>query len=187
MLLKAGALAVKSHAFAFALCKRSQGMLRWGLMCPDLRLLLCELLDIKPVLKEFLPREPTHQPSWANELMAKYWDTQSLASPGCDDPRNLMSVAGGGAQRILTRTVILRSCTTFSSHPELVITSRLRCSSRGGRAMCTKMHDLPFDCRLLCSNRIITTTDRAKAGQPWGCSAKDQSVQVFALPAGTKI
>lgn len=35
--------------------------------------------------------------------------------------------------------------------------------------------------------RIITTTDRAKKDQPWGCSAKDQSVQVFALPAGSKV
>jgi tRNA (adenine37-N6)-methyltransferase len=31
------------------------------------------VLDIKPVLKEFLPREATHQPSWATELMASYW------------------------------------------------------------------------------------------------------------------
>jgi tRNA-Thr(GGU) m(6)t(6)A37 methyltransferase TsaA len=44
------------------------------------------VLDIKPVMKEFLPREPTHQPSWATDLMAKYWDTRSLASPPRDDP-----------------------------------------------------------------------------------------------------
>ncbi|QTN28116.1 SAM-dependent methyltransferase [Rhodoferax sp. AJA081-3] len=31
------------------------------------------VLDIKPVLKEFLPREATRQPSWATELMSSYW------------------------------------------------------------------------------------------------------------------
>ena len=31
------------------------------------------VLDIKPVLKEFLPRETTQQPSWATELMKSYW------------------------------------------------------------------------------------------------------------------
>jgi tRNA (Thr-GGU) A37 N-methylase len=29
--------------------------------------------DIKTVIKEFLPREPTHQPDWATELMKGYW------------------------------------------------------------------------------------------------------------------
>jgi tRNA-Thr(GGU) m(6)t(6)A37 methyltransferase TsaA len=32
------------------------------------------VLDIKPVIKEFLPREPTHQPSWVTELMSSYWN-----------------------------------------------------------------------------------------------------------------
>lgn len=31
------------------------------------------VLDIKPVMKEFLPRSATRQPSWATELMAEYW------------------------------------------------------------------------------------------------------------------
>ena len=31
------------------------------------------VLDIKPVMKEFLPREATLQPDWASELMARYW------------------------------------------------------------------------------------------------------------------
>jgi tRNA-Thr(GGU) m(6)t(6)A37 methyltransferase TsaA len=31
------------------------------------------VLDLKPVMAEFLPREPVIQPSWATELMAKYW------------------------------------------------------------------------------------------------------------------
>ena len=31
------------------------------------------ILDIKPVLREFLPREATSQPAWATELMASYW------------------------------------------------------------------------------------------------------------------
>jgi tRNA-Thr(GGU) m(6)t(6)A37 methyltransferase TsaA len=31
------------------------------------------VLDIKPVMKEFLPRGPLAQPEWATELMAGYW------------------------------------------------------------------------------------------------------------------
>jgi tRNA-Thr(GGU) m(6)t(6)A37 methyltransferase TsaA len=31
------------------------------------------VLDIKPVMTEFLPREPVRQPVWSNELMAEYW------------------------------------------------------------------------------------------------------------------
>jgi len=31
------------------------------------------VLDIKPVIREFLPREPVRQPSWVGELMAGYW------------------------------------------------------------------------------------------------------------------
>ncbi len=31
------------------------------------------VLDIKPVMAEFLPREATRQPSWSTELMAGYW------------------------------------------------------------------------------------------------------------------
>lgn len=31
------------------------------------------ILDIKPVLREFLPREEIRQPVWASELMAEYW------------------------------------------------------------------------------------------------------------------
>ena len=43
---------------------------------------LCELidaidgtpvLDIKPVMAEFLPRSPLRQPTWSHELMADYW------------------------------------------------------------------------------------------------------------------
>jgi tRNA-Thr(GGU) m(6)t(6)A37 methyltransferase TsaA len=33
------------------------------------------ILDIKPVMKEFLPREETSQPEWASELMKNYWKT----------------------------------------------------------------------------------------------------------------
>ena len=32
------------------------------------------VLDLKPVMKEFLPREDTTQPSWATELMRAYWE-----------------------------------------------------------------------------------------------------------------
>jgi len=32
------------------------------------------VVDIKPVMREFLPREPVRQPEWAGELMRSYWD-----------------------------------------------------------------------------------------------------------------
>ncbi len=31
------------------------------------------VLDIKPVFREFLPREAVRQPSWVSELMRMYW------------------------------------------------------------------------------------------------------------------
>jgi len=31
------------------------------------------VLDIKPVMQEFLPRTPVHQPGWSSELMKGYW------------------------------------------------------------------------------------------------------------------
>jgi tRNA (adenine37-N6)-methyltransferase len=31
------------------------------------------VLDIKPVMQEFLPREAVHQPAWSAELMRGYW------------------------------------------------------------------------------------------------------------------
>ncbi len=31
------------------------------------------VLDIKPVMNEFLPREPVRQPAWSRELMVNYW------------------------------------------------------------------------------------------------------------------
>ena len=31
------------------------------------------VLDIKPVFREFLPREPVRQPTWVSELMKEYW------------------------------------------------------------------------------------------------------------------
>jgi tRNA (Thr-GGU) A37 N-methylase len=31
------------------------------------------VLDIKPVIQEFLPRTPVRQPSWCAELMRSYW------------------------------------------------------------------------------------------------------------------
>jgi tRNA-Thr(GGU) m(6)t(6)A37 methyltransferase TsaA len=33
------------------------------------------VLDIKPVMVEFLPREPVRQPEWSHELMKEYWNT----------------------------------------------------------------------------------------------------------------
>jgi tRNA (Thr-GGU) A37 N-methylase len=31
------------------------------------------VLDIKPVMREFLPRTPVRQPAWATALMKSYW------------------------------------------------------------------------------------------------------------------
>lgn len=31
------------------------------------------VLDLKPVMREFLPREAVRQPRWAHELMGAYW------------------------------------------------------------------------------------------------------------------
>lgn len=31
------------------------------------------VLDIKPVMREFLPRTPVRQPDWSRELMRDYW------------------------------------------------------------------------------------------------------------------
>jgi len=31
------------------------------------------VLDIKPVMQEFLPRAPVRQPNWSRELMREYW------------------------------------------------------------------------------------------------------------------
>ena len=39
------------------------------------------VLDIKPVMREFLPREEVRQPRWARELMQRYW-----TPCGSDDP-----------------------------------------------------------------------------------------------------
>ena len=34
------------------------------------------VLDIKPVMAEFLPREPVRQPDWSHEVMKDYWSSQ---------------------------------------------------------------------------------------------------------------
>lgn len=31
------------------------------------------VIDIKPVMSEFLPRGEVHQPDWSHQLMAQYW------------------------------------------------------------------------------------------------------------------
>jgi tRNA (adenine37-N6)-methyltransferase len=38
------------------------------------------VLDIKPYMKEFAPQGETHQPGWAQELMAGYWSSPNPAS-----------------------------------------------------------------------------------------------------------
>jgi len=32
------------------------------------------IIDIKPIMKEFLPKGEIKQPNWSTELMEKYWD-----------------------------------------------------------------------------------------------------------------
>ena len=32
------------------------------------------VLDVKPVMREFLPRGPVEQPTWVGELMVDYWE-----------------------------------------------------------------------------------------------------------------
>jgi tRNA (adenine37-N6)-methyltransferase len=52
--------------------------------CEGSRLFVAELdaidgtpvLDIKPVMVEFLPRERVRQPEWSHELMSQYWLTR---------------------------------------------------------------------------------------------------------------
>jgi tRNA-Thr(GGU) m(6)t(6)A37 methyltransferase TsaA len=36
------------------------------------------VIDIKPVMREFLPRTEVRQPAWATELMGDYWKTRSF-------------------------------------------------------------------------------------------------------------
>ncbi|MCE9620058.1 MAG: SAM-dependent methyltransferase [Planctomycetes bacterium] len=51
------------------------------LRCVGTRLFVAELdaidgtpvIDLKPVLAEYLPREPVRQPQWTRELMSNYW------------------------------------------------------------------------------------------------------------------
>ena len=40
------------------------------------------VLDIKPVMTEFLPREPVRQPEWSRELMRDYWRPESERGEG---------------------------------------------------------------------------------------------------------
>lgn len=35
------------------------------------------VLDIKPVMAEFLPREEVRQPEWSHELMRQYWSNRA--------------------------------------------------------------------------------------------------------------
>jgi tRNA-Thr(GGU) m(6)t(6)A37 methyltransferase TsaA len=37
------------------------------------------VLDIKPVMEEFLPRERVREPQWARELMRDYWERPKAA------------------------------------------------------------------------------------------------------------
>jgi tRNA (adenine37-N6)-methyltransferase len=39
------------------------------------------VLDIKPVMREFLPREEVRQPRWSSELMQRYWSRDGSEDP----------------------------------------------------------------------------------------------------------
>ena len=39
------------------------------------------VLDIKPVMREFLPREEVRQPRWSRELMQRYWSRNCVGRP----------------------------------------------------------------------------------------------------------
>ena len=41
------------------------------------------VLDIKPVMREFLPREEIRQPKWVEELMEAYWEKRQRWAPKC--------------------------------------------------------------------------------------------------------
>jgi tRNA-Thr(GGU) m(6)t(6)A37 methyltransferase TsaA len=43
------------------------------------------VLDVKPVMAEFLPRSPVRQPAWSTELMATYWAASQPAPTSPDD------------------------------------------------------------------------------------------------------
>jgi tRNA (adenine37-N6)-methyltransferase len=40
------------------------------------------VLDIKPVMVEFLPRTPVIQPQWSREVMRSYWKASPPTAPG---------------------------------------------------------------------------------------------------------
>jgi tRNA-Thr(GGU) m(6)t(6)A37 methyltransferase TsaA len=42
------------------------------------------VIDIKPVMQEFLPREDVRQPDWATELMNSYWSIKRDDERRCD-------------------------------------------------------------------------------------------------------
>lgn len=39
------------------------------------------VLDLKPVMREFLPRGEVRQPAWSSELMAAYWSSTEADTP----------------------------------------------------------------------------------------------------------
>jgi tRNA (Thr-GGU) A37 N-methylase len=44
------------------------------------------VLDIKPVLQEFLPRGPIRQPDWSHEIMKAYWNPSKEKPDGKESP-----------------------------------------------------------------------------------------------------
>jgi tRNA (adenine37-N6)-methyltransferase len=44
------------------------------------------VLDIKPVMQEFLPRDPIRQPDWSHEIMKAYWNPSIEKQDGKENP-----------------------------------------------------------------------------------------------------
>lgn len=57
------------------------------------------VIDLKPVMREFLPAGPVRQPSWATELMSKYWEDRKTSGG-----RDYQSAAPTAYQRLPEHT-----------------------------------------------------------------------------------
>ena len=61
------------------------------------------VLDIKPVMREFLPREPVVQPDWSEQLMQEYWQKGQPGGSGLNPARALASDVVGPADSVTIR------------------------------------------------------------------------------------
>ena len=52
------------------------------------------VIDIKPVMKEFLPFGCIEQPAWSHELMASYWEKKPVHQSSDPTPSSVTSASG---------------------------------------------------------------------------------------------